>query len=498
MKLARKLTIALMLGIFVVMALYAGLQIQRDEAIFAEDTKTDEHVMVRALGASLETVWRLNGEAPARHLLEDANRSEQEVHIRFISLAPGHPDEATISLEPDELARLRQGHEMTTVRRQADSEERRFTYMPLTIGGAHPAAIELSESLTPQRKYIRTSQVQILVATLVIVLLCGLVATGLGFFLVGRPMHQLCEQARRVGAGDLSARLALLQRDEIGELAGEVNQMCDRLEEANQRVKSEIQARMKAIDQLRHADRLKTVGQLASGVAHELGTPLNVVSGRARLIEAGDLAPPEVTTNASIIIDQAKRMTTIIRQLLDFSRRRGPKLAVANLAQITHATVDMLAPLAAKSSVSLRFDSAEELIQVRVDQNQIQQALANLVLNGVQATPSGGEVRVGVERRRARPPLDHGGREGEYMCVSIEDRGSGIPAEQIPHIFEPFFTTKEVGQGTGLGLSVAYGIVSEHGGWIDVASEVGQGSCFLIYLAPADDGSAVELSEAAS
>jgi two-component system NtrC family sensor kinase len=495
MKLARKLTVALVLGIFVVMALYAGLQIRRDEAIFAEDTKADEHVMVRALGAALQTVWHLNGETPARRLLENADRSEQEVRIRFVSLEPGSADTATVPLPPDGLEKLREGHELSMVHQQADGDERRFTYLPLDIDGSHPAAIELSESLTPQRKYIRTSQVQILVATLVIVVLCGLVATGLGFVLVGRPMHQLCEQARRVGAGDLSARLALSQRDEIGELAGELNQMCDRLEEANDRVKSEIQARMKAIDQLRHADRLKTVGQLASGVAHELGTPLNVVSGRARLIETADLVPAEITTNASIIIDQAKRMTTIIRQLLDFSRRRGPKLAVANLAQITHATVDMLAPLAAKSSVSLRFDAAEERIRVRVDQNQIQQALANLVLNGVQATPSGGEVRIGVGRRRARPPLDHGGEEGEYMCVSIEDRGSGIPADQIPHIFEPFFTTKEVGQGTGLGLSVAYGIVSEHGGWIDVASEVGQGSCFLIYLAPAN-GTAGELSEA--
>jgi signal transduction histidine kinase len=117
-----------------------------------------------------------------------------------------------------------------------------------------------------------------------------------------------------------------------------------------------------------------------------------------------------------------------------------------------------------------------------VDAEQIRQALTNLVLNGVQAIGEGGRVQVGLRVERARPPADHGGPETEYACLYVKDDGVGMSKDVLAHIFEPFFTTKRVGEGTGLGLSVTYGIVREHGGWIDVASEPGAGSRFCIYL----------------
>jgi signal transduction histidine kinase len=242
------------------------------------------------------------------------------------------------------------------------------------------------------------------------------------------------------------------------------------------------------LDQLRHADRLNTVGKLASGIAHELGTPLNVVSGRARMIARG--APPEeAVDNARIIAEQVDRMAKIIRQLLDFARPRGAQKAPADLATLARQTLSLLEPLGKKRAVGLHFEErAGAGARAEVDAGQLQQVLTNLIMNGIQATRGGGDLSVTIERVRARPPADHGGPEGDYIAIRVADQGDGIPPEVLPRVFEPFFTTKDIGEGTGLGLSVTYGIIQEHGGWIDVQTEVKKGSTFTVYLAPGGEG----------
>jgi len=302
----------------------------------------------------------------------------------------------------------------------------------------------------------------------VIVVLCGGLAMVLGGWFVGRPIQRLCEQARRVGAGDLSTRLDLEQRDEIGELGREIDVMCDRL--------------AATLEQLRHADRLKTVGQLASGVAHELGTPLNVVSARAKMIATKEVIGEETVHSARVITEQATRMTAIIRELLDFSRRRGPTLAIGDLRDVAERTATMLHTLAEKRRVALEVEVGGEPLPVRLDAAQLQQALTNLVVNALQATPHGGRVAVRVERGARLNGMRAGVGDQSAVQLVVEDNGRGIHAEALPHIFEPFFTTKDVGEGTGLGLSVAYSIVRDHGGWIDVRSEPGKGTRFAVFL----------------
>ena len=193
---------------------------------------------------------------------------------------------------------------------------------------------------------------------------------------------------------------------------------------------------------------------------------------------------------ARIIQEQATRMTAVIRQLLDFSRRQGPKPGLCNLRTLASRTIDLLAPLAEKQGVTIELKSPEGLLPVRVDPSQIQQALANIVMNGIQAMPGGGRLLVSIEPAEAHRPSDASGRTGQYLRVTVEDQGRGIGAEALPHIFEPFFTTKDVGEGTGLGLSVAHGIVTDHGGWIDVESEPGRGTRVAIFLASAEPGTA--------
>jgi signal transduction histidine kinase len=126
----------------------------------------------------------------------------------------------------------------------------------------------------------------------------------------------------------------------------------------------------------------------------------------------------------------------------------------------------------------------------QVDAGQIEQVITNLVMNAVQAMPGGGQVVTAVGPCHAKPPAGHAGGAGEYLCLSVTDEGTGIVEEHRQHVFEPFFTTKDVGEGTGLGLAIVYGIIAEHGGWIDVTSELGKGSCFSVYLPKVPDARA--------
>ena len=142
----------------------------------------------------------------------------------------------------------------------------------------------------------------------------------------------------------------------------------------------------------------------------------------------------------------------------------------------------LLLPLAAKRGVSIRIDEPAASALLDVDGSQLQQALANLVVNGVQAMNGGGTVSVGIAHERTCPPQDDGAGVTPCLRVSVRDEGPGIARVDLEHVFEPFFTTKGIGEGTGLGLSVAREIVREHGGWIDVQTDVGRGSCFSIYL----------------
>jgi signal transduction histidine kinase len=143
--------------------------------------------------------------------------------------------------------------------------------------------------------------------------------------------------------------------------------------------------------------------------------------------------------------------------------------------------LDLLRPLGAKKHVALCLENGQTR-PVEIDANQFEQVVTNLVVNAIHAMDHEGDVTVRISEERISPPADIQGDAREFACVRVTDRGAGIEAEHVQHIFEPFFTTKDVGEGTGLGLSVAYGIVRDHGGWIAVKSEVGKGTEFAVYL----------------
>jgi two-component system, NtrC family, sensor kinase len=481
MKVARKITLALFLATVLALVLLGLVGARREIALYETSMADDASLIGRTMRPAFLEVWGVEGEARALALLETADDALIRARLRYVVPSGTDPLRSprapAASLEP-----LRRAQVAFWIDHDAADGGMLYAYVPLIAPATLGSALEITEPLAVEKALLRGRIQEHVVALGLFAVFAALIASFVGVSFVGRPIEKLVVQARRVGQGDLSSRLALPQKDEIGELAREMNAMCDQLEKAQARIKEEADARLRVLEQLRHADRLMTVGKLASGIAHELGTPLNVVSGRAKLIAAGKVHGEQIGESASIIAQQADRMTRIIRQLLDFARRRGVNRTTVELEQIVRHASTILDVLAKKCSVDITISARSALPKVELDPVPIEQVITNVVINGIQSMPEGGRLAIELSAGDFLPPPEHGGGEGAYVRLDVRDEGAGIARDDLPRIFEPFFTTKDVGEGTGLGLSVAYGIVRDHGGWIAVASEPGQGATFSVYL----------------
>lgn len=469
MKLALKVVLATVLGTLVVLVVSGYLRTRREIAMFDSDIRNDHALIGATLALCVASTWTNAGPERALGLVAQADADRDYLTIGWI-YPPDHPAARDY---PAHFPLTLSSIEHRVVERAGFENSFLVTHVPVRERGQLLGAIELAESLAVRDAFVSTSLLGTAVATGSMVLVSGLVVLVFGVLIVGRPMRLLADTAKRIGRGDLSGRLTLRQRDEIGDLACEVNAMCERLNEATIKAEKEALARIATLDQLRHADRLITVGRLAAGVAHELGTPLNVIAGRTKMLRRADVGAEQRQEYLAIIAEQAERMATIIRQLLDFARRREPKLEVTDLLAVCRNIEKLMSPIVAKRDLTLVVLSSEPVL-VRGDRAQLEQVMSNLVTNAMHACASGGRIELTCGE------CEVGGQRRAY--VRVKDDGHGMDSATQQRIFEPFFTTKEVGQGTGLGLSVAHGIIAEHGGVIHVESEPARGSSFSILL----------------
>ena len=478
MKVTVKLTLAITGLMLVVMAILAALAFRREDELFVSDMMHDDHLIGLAMAIAEEQAW----ESPerARQLLEEMNSQAHYLSLRLVNLnaQPGDPDFLASAMnDPNAFASVETSRHLAV-----QDASYLYTYVPLSADPTGATAIEVRESLAARDAYRQTTLLSVGSAALLMLALATLAAFGLGAWLIGRPLRALVEFSQTLGAGDYTRRVGLGQRDEIGTLGRAMNEMAAQIADAKQQLVAETTARMAFMEQLRHTDRLKTVGILASGLAHELGTPLNVISGRAKLIMSGAVNGAESLDNARIIKEQTERMSGIIRQVLDFARRRPSEKETTDLKALIERTRLLLEPLATKSSALIETAPESEAAEAWINAGQVEQVVTNLVVNAVQAMPKGDKVTIGVRKTHARPPADLGEGVGTFVELWVADQGVGIAARDLPRIFEPFYTTKDVGVGTGLGLSVAYSIVRENDGWFDVKSEPDKGSRFSVFL----------------
>jgi len=248
--------------------------------------------------------------------------------------------------------------------------------------------------------------------------------------------------------------------------------------------------------QLRHSQKLEAVGQFASGVAHDFNNMLTVIQGYTSLSLAAAGLDADVTNSLQQVALAADRAAALTRQLLTFSRKQMVQLRVLNLNDTLRNVHGMLRRMIGEHiELSCEFD--ERLRAVFADESNIEQVVMNLVVNARDAMPHGGRLAISTEavtidpayvRRHAEARL------GDFACLTISDTGCGMSPETLNHIFEPFFTTKEIGKGTGIGLATVYGIVSQLGGWIEVKSQIDEGTVLKILL-PASDEQAEQAAD---
>ena len=222
--------------------------------------------------------------------------------------------------------------------------------------------------------------------------------------------------------------------------------------------------------QLRHADRLATIGQLAAGVAHELNEPLASVMSFAELVQNAPRISPQASADADKILTAALHAREVVKKLLFFARQVPTIKTAVNLNDVVTKGLALLSPGLQKGNIKYEVHLAPDLPVIAADGAQLQQVVVNLAVNALQAMPQGGKLVVSTRA------------EGDYVQLTVADTGVGMSEETLANAFLPFFTTKGVGQGTGLGLSVVHGIVTGHGGVVAVASELGRGTRFDVKL----------------
>ncbi len=351
----------------------------------------------------------------------------------------------------------------------------------------------------------KTKQLQVFILGVMLgVILLSIFGVLIGIkFFITRQLKSLILGIERIVRGELSHRVEIKSKDEIGEFASSFNQMTqalkeskEELEEYNRTLEQKVEQRTKELkltqQQLIQQEKMASVGQLAAGVAHELNNPIGGILGYSQLAleKISNKSVKDLKNNDLLnfsqylkdIVRQSQRTKTIVQNLMKFAR--ASTKGVFNLVYVNSILEDTFSFTQHHleiGNIKLVWNLCPTLPQIMGDASQLQQVFTNLIINAIQAMPQGGELRVST----TYAPKE------KVIKITFTDTGCGILEENKDKIFEPFFTTKQVGEGTGLGLSVSYGIIKDHKGEIFVDSEVGKRTTFTITI-PAKDSAFAE------
>ncbi len=288
------------------------------------------------------------------------------------------------------------------------------------------------------------------------------------------PIQELADTARRIGEGNLSVKVPVLTRDEIGHLARAFDEMRRQLKDLYENLEKKVNERTeelrKAQFQILHQEKMASLGLMAAGIAHEIGNPLTSISSVIQLMKRR-LKDPHLQQDVEAIQENIRRISRIVRELVDFSRPTSEELQPTDVNRVIQSAVGIMRYDQRAKHIAFHVNLDPGLPPLTLVADQLQQVLINILVNALDAMESRGKDLYVRSKRYDR-----------RVVIEVEDTGIGIPGEALSKIFEPFFTTKDVGKGTGLGLTVSYGIIRKFKGDIEVQSRVNQGTIFRIIL----------------
>lgn len=360
---------------------------------------------------------------------------------------------------------------------------------------AHPpdqekiGVLDMMVSLDQMAYLTNVLQNNVLLSTIVMLALLTVFNYLLTRRYISQPIEGLLSQTQALSHGNMSARVANPSRDEIGELGRSFNQMAENLEQAQEELKEwgttleqkveERTIEMQEIQsQLIRSAKLASMGELVAGIAHEINNPLTGILMFASLSSKHKDVPLQVKENLDLIVAETGRCAKIVRGLLEFARESVPEKTPSSINAIITQTLELVSHQSIFQDVDINSQLGEDIPQVELDADQWQQVFVNMIINAGQAMPQGGTLTITTHFLEAVNSVQ----------IILEDTGTGISREHLERIFDPFFTTKEQ-KGFGLGLSVTYGIIQNHGGKVDVQSTEGEGTRFSILLPVENPGS---------
>jgi two-component system NtrC family sensor kinase len=491
--LTTRLIILLMLALMVITGVNDYTRLVKVRERLVAQTQEDQRIFAETLALAVrQNVRRGRTTDELQELLEDILTRPGLVAVVIYNpdgqaiaaqVAPGYS-----AVEADEnlqwaLARRKPVSALL----EAQREQILRYIQPFRWPGGRIAAIEVRQTLREVEREFRRAVRESILSRLVVLILFVVSVVGLTRWNIGRPIRLLMAGARAIGKGDLTQRIAVKRRDEIGQLAEEFNRMAENLQAAHDQLVFQTEEHLRLEREVQQAQKLAAVGMLAAEVAHEIGTPLNVISGRSEVLQ-GIIAPdrPE-WRHLDVILKQTGRINGIIRALLDYTRPRRPVLRPESAEIVLRRVTDLLLDRTRRRGVRIVLDLPPDLPRVTANPDQLQQLFINLLLNALDASPNGAIIRIASGSEPFLPAEGRSGiRRGEaadpHLAIHILDQGKGLAPDQLNHVFEPFFSTKAGGQGTGLGLPIVEEIIRAHRGEVEMLTIAGFGTELIVRL----------------
>jgi signal transduction histidine kinase len=480
----------------IVMLIGGYLRLRQREAILVTAMHNEVRAHAHTLQISLEEEYSASHSKDAQRLINRLSKNPKIYSVILFDEAGqaemlSDPLIADEIRYPPEVKRVLATSEAIEVVRDIRGQQVFSVIMPVQISPTQRGAFEITQLMSFVQADIARSRRDIALITIALFAAIVLGVLAVMRHSIWRPIKELLIGAEALGSGTLDYRVIVPKSgNEFSRLAQAFNHMADRLAEQRIKAAREAEERLALERELRHRDRLATVGRLAAGVAHEMGAPLNVIDARAeQLLERVDSPLETRQRNLTIIRIQAERIAQIVRQLLNLARPYHFRREPFDLTGLIDETVEVIEEEADRAGVQVEVKS-DRAIKVDADKGFINQVLLNVCRNGLQAMPQGGSLRIEC----SASAVNRDGRS--YAAVCVTDAGAGIAPEHFDHIFDPFYTTKDVGNGTGLGLTVAHRIVAEHGGWIEAANNDRGGATFTIFLPQVEKLSAEAVGQA--
>lgn len=480
MRITTRMTLTLTLLALVVLGGYGWYVARRAEAELEDTVARKTRLVAEALVAGIEADLREGRWAQVQDTLARIDHGEIVVRI-----ADGEGElraESPLAppLDDDEHATIvaaLAGLETFMVLREDDGSLLAHYALPLTDATEHRiGAVFVGQRLRGLRDAIADFRRDAALSVAAFVLAAAAAATWTGRVYLAEPIARLVAGMRRVRAGELARLGAREQTTEIRELGHEFDAMVVQLAATRRDLVAAEAGRVELERRLRRADKLISIGQLAAGIAHEIGSPLQVLVGRARAIATRDYELADVRRHALIIADQGERIAAIVTRLLDYARRHPERPVATDPGAAAATVVDLLTAEAERREVALVCEVEAGVAQVMSPPGALEQIVLNLTLNALEATEAGGTVRVSVLDRAAG------------VEIAVTDDGRGIPVEDHERVFDAFFTTRAAEGGTGLGLAVVRSLVDELAGRISLVSQPGSGSELRVWLPAGSTG----------